>query len=352
MTTERVPRGLKRVRNRPTVVVAGALAPAALEVLSDCCEVVDCGDAPRSVVLDAVAEAEALIVRSSTVFDGELLAAALRLRIVGRAGSGLDNVDLELASASGVEVVNTPGANAVSVAEHTFALLLAAARSVPAADRDVREGGWDRARFTGAQLCGKTLAIVGLGRVGMMVAQRALAFEMTVVGFDPFAPDGPVRRAGIDVAASIPAAIRRADVVTLHIPLTPSTANMVDRGFLELMRPGGVLINTARGGLVVENDVLGALESGQLGGAAFDVFCDEPNPCPELVRHPRVVSTPHIAASTPEAQERAGVRVAELVLESLRGAARRPNSWPGERGWPRPRPTQFAVRSNPGPTHG
>ena len=274
----------------------------------------------RAVLVARVGEFDALVVRSATRVDRELLEAGRHLKVVGRAGVGVDNIDVEEATRRGVVVVNTPEANTLAVAEHTLALMLALARHIPRAHHHLAvERGWNRQRFMGVQLSGKTLGLVGLGRIGSEVARRARAFGMTVLAYDPYV--GPERAAALGVQV-VPLAelLASSDFVSIHCPLTPRTRHLLGEAELARMKPGSYLINCARGGIVDEAALAAALRSGRLAGAALDVFEQEPpreSPLWEVAD--RLVVTPHLGASTHEAQTDAAVQVAEDVLRVLRG---------------------------------
>ena len=273
-------------------------------------------------LLPLVPEIDAWIVRGATKVTRRLIEAATRLRWVARAGAGLDNIDVGAAKERGIQVLNVPGANAVAVAELVFGLLLGLLRKIPAADASVRRGEWDKSRFMGRELRGKTLGIVGLGKIGRAVAQRARGFEMTCVGHDPLVPDADVRAMGVE-PLTFDALLARADIVTLHVPLTPGTKGMIGPAQLARMPRGAILVNTARGGLVDEAALLASLESGALSGAALDVFADEPPKGLPLLSHPRVVLTPHIGAATVEAQEAVGEEIVKLLLTRMAAAPAR-----------------------------
>ena len=266
-----------------------------------------------------MADFDALVVRSMTQVDADLLEAGRQLKVVGRAGIGVDNVDVVAATDRGILVVNAPTANLVSATEHTFALLLALARNIPAAQASMSAGEWNRKQFLGSELHGKTLGVVGLGRIGQGVAARARAFGMSVVAYDPFLDASAARRMDIELA-ELNEVIAVADVVTLHTPLTDQTRNLINEERLAKMRPNALLVNCARGGVVDEEALLAALEGGRLGGAALDVFAEEPPTDLRLVNHPRVVTTPHIGAQTREAQERVATETARMVLAALDGS--------------------------------
>jgi D-3-phosphoglycerate dehydrogenase / 2-oxoglutarate reductase len=304
---------------RPRVIVADRVADAGLARLREHTGVEDLAGRPRDELLAALATADALLVRSETPVTVELLDAAPRLRVIGRAGAGVDTIDVDAATARGIVVVNAPGGNAVAAAEHTLALLLALARRVAAADAAVKRGEWSRASFLGIELTGKTLGLIGLGRVGTEVGRRAAGLEMRILAYDPYVPADHIRRSGFE-PAELDEVLARADVVSLHVPLTEATRGILDRRRLALLREGALLVNCARGGLVDEDALLAALDTGHLGGAALDVFSHEPpRPDDALPRHPRVVATPHLGASTVEAQVSVAAQVAGELLAVLEG---------------------------------
>ena len=263
---------------------------------------------------------DALVVRSQTRVDRELLAAAApRLSVVGVASVGTDRIDLAAATHAGVMVVNAPTGNTVAAAEHTMALMLALLRRIPSADASVRRGEWERARYVGAELRHRTLGIIGLGKIGKALARRAAAFEMRVIAHDPFltadqATEHSARLVGL------PELLTRADVISVHVPLTPKTRGLIGVAQIEAMKPGAVLLNVARGGLVDESALAAALRSGHLGGAAVDVFSAEPMAADNPLRDaPSTILTPHLGASTAEAQDRVGVEMADQLLLALSG---------------------------------
>jgi D-3-phosphoglycerate dehydrogenase len=269
-------------------------------------------------LLPLVQEIDAWIVRGATRVTRRLLEGAPRLRWVARAGAGLDNIDVAAARERGIGVLNVPGANAVAVAELVFGLLLSLLRHIPDAHASVRGGAWDKSKFQGRELRGKTLGIVGLGKIGRAVAQRARAFEMTCVGHDPLVSDSDARAIGVEPLA-LEALLPRAEILTLHVPLLPETRGMLDQARLAMLPRGAILVNAARGGLVDESALVAALDSGALAGAALDVFSEEPPKGSPLVGHPRVVATPHLGAATVEAQEAVGEEIVKLLLEAMRG---------------------------------
>ncbi|MGQ0668219.1 MAG: phosphoglycerate dehydrogenase [Actinomycetota bacterium] len=268
---------------------------------------------------EAIGPYDALVVRSQTSVTAEVIEAARNLKVVARAGIGLDNVDVEAATRHGVIVVNAPQSNIVSAAEHTFALLLAQARNIPEASASLKQGTWERSKYQGVELAGKTLAIVGLGRVGSMVAQRAAAFGMRVIAFDPYVPREHAKEMGVELMPTLEAALVQADFVTIHLPRTADTEGLIGDRELSLMKEGSRLVNTARGGIVDEEALAKALKDGHLAGAALDVFDEEPTTESPLFGLDDVVVTPHLGASTIEAQDKAGASIAEMVRLGLRG---------------------------------
>jgi len=263
-----------------------------------------------------IADCDGIVVRSPTKLTADVIAAAVKLRYIGRAGVGVDNIDLDAASERGIVVMNTPGGNSVSTAEHTIALTLALARHIPQAHRSVTDGQWERKTFRGSELCGKTLGVIGLGRVGREVARRMRAFDMRVLGADPYVDNDTAAECGAELV-DVETVLRESDVVTVHVPLTGDTRALIGRDELEIMREGAFVINCARGGVVAEDALLEALESGKVAGAAIDVFENEPPGDHPLFQHPRCVFTPHLGSATAEAQVRVAVDAAECVAEAL-----------------------------------
>lgn len=266
---------------------------------------------------DALADVDAVIVRSATRITRDALARAGRLRVIGRAGVGVDNIDVPAATEAGIAVLNAPSGNTISAAELTLALLLAVARSIPAADRSMRAGEWDRKRFNGIELHGKTLGLIGAGRIGGEVARRARAFGMRVLAFDPFLTDERARELDLE-KTQLEDVLESADVITLHVPLTDSTRGLIGEAEFGCMREGAILVNASRGGVVDETALLAAIESGRLRGAGLDVYAQEPLPADSPLRSDeRVVLTPHLGASTAEAQENVALEIAEAVRDAL-----------------------------------
>ena len=272
---------------------------------------------PLPDLLTAMADADALIVRSATKVTRQVIDAAPQLRVIARAGTGVDNVDLAAASARGIVVMNAPGANSISVAELAMGQLLALARHLPGADAAMKAHKWEKKKFAGQELRGKTLGIVGLGRIGQEVACRARAFEMEIVAHDPFISEEAAAKAGARLT-TLEDVFATADYVTLHLPVTPQTRHLVNAGLLAGAKKGIRIINTARGELIDDAALAAALDSGQVGGAALDVFHQEPPADWSLVERPTVIASPHIAASTGEAQELVGVETAAAVRDYLR----------------------------------
>ena len=314
---------------RPRVVVADAIDPVGLAPLADRAELIFRNGEAHDGLPELLRTADALLVRSETKVSAELMAGAERLKVIGRAGAGVDNIDVEAATRRGIVVVNAPGGNTFAAAEHTMALLLAAARQVPPADASLKQGEWRRADFVGVEVRGKVLGLVGLGRVGAEVARRAQGFDLKVIAHDPYVSDDHARRLGVEVA-DLRTVLEQADFVSLHTPLTEHTRGLIGAEQLGWLKPAAILVNCARGGLVDEAALLAALEAGRLAGAAVDVFEKEPAGDNPLARHPKVVATPHLGASTVEAQTSVARQVAEQVLQVLDG-----------------KPAQFAVN---GPT--
>lgn len=300
------------------ILVAERIAREGLERLAARHQVDERLGLDAASLREAIGPYQALVVRSQVQVDAALLEAGTNLRVVGRAGTGLDNVDAAAAARLGISVVNAPGGNAVAAAELTLGLLLAIARHIPAADGSTRAGEWARARFAGTELRGKTLGIVGLGRIGLAVADRAAAFGMRLLGVDPHVAAEVAERHAIDLV-TLRELLARADVVTLHVPLTAETAGLLDRAAIAAMKPGAIVLNLARGGVVDDAALAEALREGRLGGAGIDVYEHEPPVGSPLLEAPNIVLTPHIAASTAEAQVAVAIEVADRILGALDG---------------------------------
>ncbi len=300
------------------ILVADSVSERAVDILREQqgWDVVFLPKKAGAKVADEIRDADALVVRSATKVTAELLAAAERLRVIGRAGTGVDNVDLDAATQKGVVVMNTPGGNAVSVAEHALALLLGLARRIPQADALMKQGRWEKKKLEGTELRGKTLGLIGLGQIGSEVARLAKAFEMKIVAYDPYVSSLLADELDVKLA-SIEEVFKSSDFISLHCSLTPETRHLVNARTLALAQPGIRIVNCARGELVNEADLLAGLECGLVAGAALDVFEKEPPVDSKLVSHPSVIATPHIAGSTEEAQEIVGIRIAEQVRDFL-----------------------------------
>ncbi len=301
------------------VLVTEEIAPTGLQALRDAGHEVDVrlGLTPPEL-LAAVAGANALIIRSATNVDAATLEAARDLVVVGRAGIGLDNVDVTRATELGVMVVNAPQSNILSAAEQTMALLLAQARNVPQAHAALKAGKWERSKWEGVELYAKTLGIVGLGKIGALVAQRALAFGMRIVAYDPYISEDRARHMGVELM-DLDRLLAQSDFITIHLPKNKETLNLLDGAALAKAKVGVRIINAARGGIVNEDDLAAAIRSGHVQGAALDVFAKEPTTESPLFDLPSVVVVPHLGASTTEAQDKAGVTIAEQVLLALAG---------------------------------
>ena len=304
--------------SRPVVLIADKLAQSTVDALGDSVEVRWVDGPNRPELLEAVKDADALLVRSATTVDAEVLAAAPKLQIVGRAGVGLDNVDIETATAKGVMVANAPTSNIHSACEHAIALLLSAARQIPAADKTLRDAEWKRSSFKGVEIFGKTVGIVGFGHIGQLFAQRLAAFETEIVAYDPYANPARAAQLGVELV-ELDELVARADFVTIHLPKTKETAGMFNAELLAKSKKGQIIINAARGGLVDEQALADAIKAGQIRGAGFDVYSKEPCTDSPLFELDEVVVTPHLGASTVEAQDRAGTDVAASVLKALAG---------------------------------
>ncbi len=269
-------------------------------------------------LLEIIPEYSALVVRSQTKVTARLIDAATKLKVIGRAGVGVDNVDVDAATRHGVIVMNTPGGNTISTAEHTFSLLMSLARKIPQAHASVKSGKWDRKSFEGTELYDKTLAVLGMGRIGTEVARRAMAFGMRVLAYDPYLSQSRARSLQVELVENLDDIVPRADFITMHMPATAETHHMLNAARLAKAKKGVRVINCARGGLVDEAALLDALKSGQVGGAALDVYETEPPPADFPLRElPNVVLTPHLGASTAEAQESVGIEIAQAIRAAL-----------------------------------
>ena len=301
------------------VIIADSLSPEAVERLrAGGIEVDDRSGIEASELASVISGYQGLIVRSRTKVTADLMKAATQLRVVGRAGVGVDNIDLAAARDHKIAVVNTPVSTSVAVAELTFALLLSLLRQIPRADDSMKKGQWIKKELEGTELLGRTLGILGVGNIGAQVARRAVAFDMHVLGYDPLLDEKTIKSRGAE-PATLSELYAQSDVITLHLPLLSETRGMLNRDTFSRMKPGVFLVCAARGGVIDEADLLAALDSGQVAGAALDVFEKEPPGTNALVSHPNVVATPHIGAQTAEAQTRAALDVAEEVMNALQG---------------------------------
>lgn len=304
------------------VLIADPLEEAGIKLLQEIAEVDVRAKLSEEELCQIIGDYDALIVRSGTKVTSKVIEHGIKLKVVGRAGVGVDNIDVEAATERGIFVVNAPSAVTTATAEHTFALLLSLVRKIPQALASLREGKWERTKFLGTQLQGKTLGIVGLGRIGTQVARYAKAFGMRVIGCDPFVSEERARQLGIELR-DLDDLLSEADIVTLHVPLTKETEKMIDARAISLMKEGAILVNASRGGVVDEKALYEALVSGKLAGAALDVFEQEPpkegSTSFKLIQLDNVVATPHLGASSKEAQEEASVEVVRQVMAVLRG---------------------------------
>ena len=303
----------------PKVLISDSLSPQGLEILERArgIEVDYAPGLPPQALLERIADADALVIRSGTKVTADVIARAERLRVIGRAGIGVDNVDVPAATARGIAVMNTPEGNNVTTAEHAIALLVSLARHVPQATASMKAGQWEKNKFTGLELYNRTLGLVGCGNIGRIVAQRAQGLGMRVIAHDPYMPAEMAAKLDVELV-SLDELLARADAISLHVPKTKDTTGMIGREALAKVKPGVLLVNAARGGIVDEAALLEALESGRVGGAALDVFAEEPPPKDHpLVNHPRVICTPHLGAATEQAQLNVAVAVAEQVRDFL-----------------------------------
>ncbi|GAA2611904.1 phosphoglycerate dehydrogenase [Paractinoplanes durhamensis] len=302
----------------PVVLIAEELAPSAIDVLAYDFDVRHVDGTDRVALLAAVTEADALIVRSATAVDAEVFAAAGSLKVVARAGVGLDNVDVPSATARGVMVVNAPTSNIVSAAEQAIALLLAVARNTASASQSLKRGEWKRARYTGVEVQGKTVGVVGLGRIGVLFAQRMASFGTRLIAYDPYIQPARAAQLGVRLVG-LEELLRESDFISVHLPRTPETFGLIGEKELGMVKPGVRIVNAARGGLIDEQALAVALAEGRVAGAGLDVFLTEPTTESPLFAFENVVVTPHLGASTAEAQDKAGLSVARSVKLALQG---------------------------------
>jgi D-3-phosphoglycerate dehydrogenase len=300
------------------ILIADALDPSALAILEGGGKPDDRAGISAEDLLEIIGSYDALIVRGRMKVTKEVIQAAGQLKVIGRAGVGVDNIDLAAAQAAKITVVNAPLSTTIAVAELTLGLMLALVRELPRADRGMKAGQWDKKELEGLELHGKTLGIVGMGNIGSAVARRAAAFGMSILGYDTLIEAETITERGAE-PVGLPELYRRADFISLHLPLNDQTRGMLDGQAFASMKRGACLICAARGGVINETALLASLESGQVAGAALDVFAEEPPGLTALVAHPRVVATPHIGAQTAEAQVRAAGDIANEVLNALNG---------------------------------
>ena len=301
------------------VLITDGLHKSGMQILeaAEGIEVVIKGDLTPEQVRDEMQNCDGIIIRSKTKLTPELLQGQKRLKVIVRAGVGVDNINLDAATASGILVMNTPTGNTTSTAEHTVAMMMALSRNIAPACASMRSGKWDRNQYQGTQLSGKTLAVVGLGRIGLAVAGRAQALEMKVLGYDPFLSEEKASELGIELYRDVDQIVTKCDYLTVHTPLTEETRGIINAARLATMKKGARIINCARGGIIDEGDLADAIESGHIAGAALDVFTKEPPTDRRLVDLPQVLTTPHLGASTDEAQELVAVEAAEIISDYL-----------------------------------
>ena len=303
------------------VLVAEDIGSSGIELLKEHFDVDTAFDQDGFDLEQRIGDYDGILIRSATKLTADLIDKATNLKAVGRAGVGVDNVDVPAATKRGIVVANAPQSNVVTAAEHTLALLLALARNVPQAHSSLTSGKWERSKFSGTEVMDKTLGILGFGRIGQLVAQRAMSFGMRIVAFDPFVGAERYRELGVEKADSSDEVYAQADFITLHLPKTPETENWLDAEAFAKMRDGVRVLNVARGPLIDEQALEAALDSGKVGGAALDVFRTEPITEHPLFGYPNVVVTPHLGASTAEATDRAGYQAAEQLVAALTGGA-------------------------------
>ena len=307
----------------PKVLISDKMSPRAAEIFRERGVEVDVkpGLSPEEL-REIIGEYDGLAIRSATNVTADIIAAADNLKVIGRAGIGVDNVDIPAATARGIVVMNTPFGNAITTAEHAIAMMFAVARQIPQASESTKAGKWEKSRFMGVELTGKVLGLIGCGNIGAIVASRAIGLRMKVLAYDPFLSPERARELGVE-RVELPALFKRADFITLHTPLTDQTRNIIDADAIAAMKKGVRIVNCARGGLIVEKDLLAALENRQVAAAALDVFEQEPATDNPLFGHENVVATPHLGASTSEAQENVALQVAEQISDFLvEGAVR------------------------------
>jgi D-3-phosphoglycerate dehydrogenase len=303
---------------KPVVLIAEELSPATLNELGDGFEIRNCDGADRTQILKEIATANAILVRSATKVDAQVIAAAPNLKIIARAGVGLDNVDIPAATTAGVLVVNAPTSNIVSAAELAVGLLLASARNIVPANLALKNGKWARSKFGGVELQDKTVGIIGMGKIGLLVAKRLAGFDMKFVAYDPYVKQAPADGPEIKMV-ELDELLKVSDFITIHIPKTAETTGLLGKAAFSQVKPTVHIINAARGGVVDEDALFDALTQGQVAGAGLDVYATEPATDSPLFALDQVVATPHLGASTEEAQEKAGIAVAQAVVAFFSG---------------------------------
>jgi D-3-phosphoglycerate dehydrogenase / 2-oxoglutarate reductase len=302
------------------VLVAEKISPEGVEKLANLYDVDAFDSMSREELVEKIGDYDGLVVRSGTRVDAELIDEADRLKVIGRAGIGVDNIDVEAATKKGIMVANVPESNIISAAEHTMAMLMSTARNIPAANMSLAAGEWKRSSYQGVELYGKTLGIIGVGRIGALVAERASAFGMTLIGFDPYISTQKAKSLGIDMKPGMDEVLAEADFITLHVPRKKDTLHMLGASQFDIVKKGARIVNVSRGGVIDEAALAQAIKDGRVAGAAIDVFeCEPPEEGNPLCSMPEVVVTPHLGASTREAQYKAGVAIADQVIAALSG---------------------------------
>jgi D-3-phosphoglycerate dehydrogenase / 2-oxoglutarate reductase len=304
--------------SKPVVLIAEELSPATLEALGPDFEVRNVDGADRSALLPALKDANAVLIRSATKMDAEAIAASPKLKVIARAGVGLDNVDIKAATTHGVMVVNAPTSNVISAAELAIAHIMGLARHIPDAHASLKAGAWKRSQYTGIELYEKTIGIIGLGRIGTLVAQRLSGFGATLIGYDPYVTQARAEQIGVELV-DMDQMMRRSDFITIHIPKTPETTGMISTSEFKIAKPSLRIVNCSRGGIIDEDALYEALKNNQIGAAGLDVFVNEPPKDSPLLTLDNILVTPHLGASTDEAQEKAGISVARSVRLALAG---------------------------------
>ena len=300
------------------VLICDSIAPNGVALLRQQVQVDDQTGIEAGQLSQIIDRYQGLIVRSRTKLTADLLAHAQQLKIIARAGVGLDNIDLQAAKQHGIVVINTPEATTITVAEHTLALILALIRNIPQANASIKTGNWEKRMFIGKELAGKTLGIIGVGRIGQAVANRARSFGLNLLGYDPYVSEELLDHLNIQ-SVQLQDLYSLSDLITVHTPLNQNTRGMINAEAIAAMKPGVLLISTSRGGIIEEQALLAGLQTGQVGGAALDVFETEPPGLNNLISHPNLIATPHIAAQTKDAQERAANQAAEEIIRFVKG---------------------------------